>query len=131
MTPKLDEARLRELAEAARASGVALNDAKVFNLTTLSRAHWDACEELDMVIQPVENTILALLNALSAERERGDRAVGLLRELFENGPCDVMIGGNPITVDALQDQINDLLATQKAEGATSTPATTDDSPPPR
>jgi ABC-type transporter Mla subunit MlaD len=72
---KLDEARLRELAEAVRDSRAAYDTAAVGNSAALWRRFASASDDLDGVIQPVETTILALLDALSAERERGDRAV--------------------------------------------------------
>lgn len=67
-TPKLDEARLRELAEAATAS----SDEPWYPPKALSQ--WMGDEDAAVTAMASPSTILALLDALSAERERGDRA---------------------------------------------------------
>lgn len=103
---KLDEARLRELA-------VRCQKAKRDN------ARWEALDALENACTPA--TILALLDALSAERERGDRAVGLLREAvpetltYEGEPDDVERAS--WTSNGLRRRTEAFLATQKAEGA--------------
>lgn len=84
--------------------------------------------------------------ALSAERERGDRAVSSRNDYWPPEIVTAVQGVRSWLDFALreewtpdshalachaQDRLDKALATQKAEGATSTPATTDDSPPPR
>lgn len=109
----LDEARLRELA-------VRCQKAKRDN------ARWEALDALENACTP--DTILALLDALSAERKRGDRAVGLLDEvslhaatvmryLEEDGASIVahLMDTDDNPGQRLRDAI--ALATQKAEGA--------------
>ena len=63
MTPKLDKARLRELAEALTFFGRYADETRE---ATATRRNNNA--------NAASKAILALLNALSAERERGDRA---------------------------------------------------------
>ena len=79
MTP--DEARLRELAEALKFFGryatETEDDARIRRNTNLIHA---------------SQAVLALLAALSAERERGDRAVGLLRNVLESRESEGTVG---------------------------------------
>lgn len=69
MTAPLDEARLRELADELRVSW--------------SDRGWVAAKKISGLLAEAREAatgIDTLLDALSAERERADRAVGLLRE---------------------------------------------------
>lgn len=79
---KLDEARLRELAEAATPGPWVLDGYQcvsapdgriVVDYSCHSRGEWEADGNYFLAVQPA--AVLALLDALSAERERADRAV--------------------------------------------------------
>lgn len=157
VTAPIDEARLREL----------IGDAVLSACREYSDVKAGKIKDLPFHTRCiVENATDAIWDALSAERERGDRAV-------ENSMCridmdgdtdlldDLAISGDHIKLLRLEDMgegfwgriymhdgsdivlsigakrrrvsviVERELATQKAKGATSTPATTDDSPPPR
>ena len=114
MTP--DEARLRELAEAAY-HDYGLADIAIgggMRATVSVPAFINAASP---------STILALLDTLSAERERGDRAVALIERISKvRGAYGVE--HVPGTEKPQMDRIADpaqlaraFLATQKAEGA--------------
>ena len=99
--PKLDEARLREVT--SRLSEV--------------------CAQMDVRI-PVAFSVTQqtahaadlrfMIDALSAERERGDRAVGLLRTMLPEYPRDPINKTSPTFYQC--EAVRDFLATQKAEG---------------
>lgn len=119
MTPKLDEARLRELAEAATpVTSWRLSRTRRYVMDgwgapwvceVTQRPGWEDTAAFLEAAQPA--TIVALLDALSAERERGDRAVGLLREMFEEGAgsVDIAMAGNPIAIQDLQGRVFSFL----------------------
>ena len=118
---KLDEARLRELAEAAtqgewKACGTIyeymnceIRSGRKGEGQAIAQV-WDgpnAFRDGQHIAACSPATILALLDALSAERERGDRAVGLLRR------WRAVVAPS----EALEDITDAFLATQKAEEA--------------
>lgn len=73
-----------------------------------------------------------ILDALSAERERGDRAERAAKILRLKGTPGHLHVENCTVIDCETGKpAKPWSATQKAEGAISTPATTDDFPPPR
>lgn len=101
MTAPLDEARLRELADGV-ISG------------------WSQSK---VIYADEAKAILALLDALSAERERSDDARTVLFDFVEQ--ARVGYGGKPVMRSSrvnvpasLFHTVNAFLATQKAEGAT-------------
>lgn len=146
--PKLDEARLREVAETATAgpwgTDCRLDDrGEPWIMIGSPMGYDDVCTEDDAAFIAAANpaTVLALLDALSAERERADRALQKVRERrevyrtirdgrdpFGKDICTLWDQSNTLVeaLDILEDQI---LATQKAEGGSTEVATTDDSQP--
>lgn len=132
----IDEARLRESEERIR-----------------RWAFYEYTSEDTVAVKSPLSTFTAgdlrmVLDALSAERERGDRAVWVVTKNCTNtGDIStevIAVYDNEPAATAQANQWNALpgqgyewlverfaLATQKAEGSTSKSATTDDSPPPR
>lgn len=49
-------------------------------------------------------------------RERAERAEGLLREMFEEGPVQVALAGNPLAIDRLESSVRSTLRAIRGEG---------------
>jgi hypothetical protein len=120
---KLDEARLRELAEACRETASRFRRAAKMaeNRAHMSRgrsANETSIARLNHHRADLQDEAASAIDALSAERERGDRAVGLLRRaagiaMVDGWATREMTKSARDTVD----EAHAFLATQKAEGA--------------
>ena len=126
----VDQARLRELAEAATQgewhtaatddSLILCGRTKISSTFALPGDDW-GYDNAAFIAAANPATILALLAALSAERERGDRAVGLADYAAHDEDCTVnrYPGHDACScgLSLILQFIRHDLATQKAEGA--------------